>query len=100
MALPGVTIPESGLAAVLMLAPAICITHFVYRYNLFDVLIPRRVVFALALGIFSAAYLSIVWRVGQELDLYTESFSLLIDGSVRKRAGIEQEIGRELRRIL
>ncbi|MCP5117905.1 MAG: hypothetical protein GY953_44380, partial [bacterium] len=78
MALPGVTIPESGLAAVLMLAPAICITHFVYRYNLFDVLIPRRAVFAVTLSLFSATYLFIVWRVGWFLEYRYDFFDELI----------------------
>ncbi len=79
IALPGVIMPESGLAAVLMLAPAVCITHFTYRYNLFDALIPRRAVFAVALGLFSAAYLFIVWEIGEFLEFHYDAFGPLVE---------------------
>jgi signal transduction histidine kinase len=52
-----------ALVAWAALAPPLCLAYFVYRYHLFGLLISRRVVFALSLGLFAAFYLFMVRRV-------------------------------------
>lgn len=43
------------------LAPFLCFARFVYRYHFLGLLIGRRVVFALSLGVLFAFYLYVVW---------------------------------------
>jgi signal transduction histidine kinase len=56
---------ESASVVLASLAPPFCFAYFVYRYNFLGLLIGRRVVFALNLGILFAFYLYLVY-VGAE----------------------------------
>jgi signal transduction histidine kinase len=70
-----------GSAAVVLasLAPPACFAHFVYRYNLFGLLIGRRVVFALNLGVVFALYLFVVRWVANYADEEYEVFGDFIE---------------------
>jgi signal transduction histidine kinase len=61
------------------LAPPLTFAYFVYRYNFLGLLIPRRLVFALTLGVTFALYLLIVRRVA---DLIEKSYETLLPGLV------------------
>ncbi len=66
LALPGVTLLAGGgpaLTAWASLAPPVCLAYFIYKYDLFGLLISRRIIFALSLGVFAAFYLFLVRRV-------------------------------------
>ena len=56
------------------LAPPLCFAYFVYRYDFLGLLISRRVVFALVLGVLFAVYLFLVRRVA---DFVQEEFDFL-----------------------
>jgi signal transduction histidine kinase len=53
----------STVTVLASLAPPLTFAWFVYRYNLLDLLIPRRVLFALKLGAFFAVYLFLIREV-------------------------------------
>ena len=71
----GVLIGEnSALVVWTALVPAVCFAYFVYRYDFLGLLISRRLVFALVLGVFSAFYLFLVRRVA---DFVEDEFDFL-----------------------
>ena len=65
---------NSATAVWAALAPPLCFAYFVYRYDFLGLLISRRVVFALVLGVLFAVYLFLVRRVA---DFVQEEFDFL-----------------------
>ena len=65
---------NSALVVWSALVPSVCFAYFVYRYDFLGLLISRRLVFALVLGIFSAFYLFLVRRVA---DFVEDEFDFL-----------------------
>ena len=65
---------NSATAVWAALAPPLCFAYFVYRYDFLGLLISRRVVFALSLGVLFAFYLFLVRRVA---DFVEEEFDFL-----------------------
>jgi signal transduction histidine kinase len=66
LAFPGLTLLAGGgpaLTAWASLAPPVCLAYFIYKYDLLGLLISRRIIFALNLGVFAAFYLFLVRRV-------------------------------------
>ena len=71
----GVLLGEnSALVVWTALVPPVCFAYFVYRYDFLGLLISRRLVFALVLGVFSAFYLFLVRRVA---DFVEDEFDFL-----------------------
>ncbi len=60
--------PGSAATVLVSLAAPSTLAWFVYRYNALDLLIPRRVIFALTLGVFFAVYLFLI----REVAIYIE----------------------------
>jgi signal transduction histidine kinase len=70
MALAGTLVGRDSATVVFAsLAPALCVVLFIYRFNLYGLLIGRRVVFALALAVFSAVYLYAVRLIARHAEL-------------------------------
>ncbi len=65
---------NSALVVWTALVPAVCFAYFVYRYDFLGLLISRRLVFALVLGVFSAFYLFLIRRVA---DFVEDEFDFL-----------------------
>jgi len=59
--------------------PALCFAYFVYRHQLLGLLISRRLVFALTLGVVFAAYLFLVQRVALFVEDEFGAFGALIE---------------------
>ena len=59
---------DSAALAFSTLAPAACLAHHVYRYNILGLAISRRVIFALTLGSFAALYLFLVGVVADYVE--------------------------------
>jgi len=73
---------DSALLAVGAVAPLVVTVLFVYHYNLFDLLISRRVTFIFALALVSAFYLFLVRRVGEYAETNFEAFGAVVQVSL------------------
>ncbi len=78
--------PESPLPTIGLLAPILCTLYFVRRYNLFDVMVARRLIHLTALALASSLYLLVVKAIAllaeHELDWFaTELEPILIVGA-------------------
>lgn len=60
--------PNSATFVWASLLPPLCFTYFVYHYDLLGLLISRRVLFALRVGLFLAAYLFVVRRAADFIE--------------------------------
>ncbi|MBI3667616.1 MAG: hypothetical protein HY236_15540 [Acidobacteria bacterium] len=74
-------VAEAGSATVTLaaLAPPLAFTYFVYRYNFLGLLLSRRIVFALKMGIVFAIYLFLVRRVAGFVEEEFEAFGRLVE---------------------
>jgi len=70
---------DSTLLAVASLAAPLCLLRFIYRFNLFDFLISRRVLFVFTLAGVSALYLLLVRALARWLEATTEAFGPLVE---------------------
>ncbi|MCX6633705.1 MAG: hypothetical protein NT090_01205, partial [Acidobacteria bacterium] len=70
---------DSTLLAVASLAAPLCLLRFIYRFNLFDFLIGRRVLFVFTLAGVSALYLILVRALARWLEATTEAFGPLVE---------------------
>lgn len=78
----GFTTPASALFPIaLVLVPA-CVGYFVYRYNLFEILIGRRTIFVFTLALVSAVYLLLVSRIARFSEEWFEAFGPLVEVSL------------------
>ena len=71
LAVPAFALIAGASSAILVwasLLPPFCFAYFVYRYDFLGLLISRRVMFALRVGIFLAAYLFIVRRAADYIE--------------------------------
>ncbi len=61
------------------LAPALCLMVFILRFNLFGLLISRRIVFTLAMAAVSAVYLLLVKLISDTLEHRIEAFGPIVE---------------------
>jgi len=73
---------ESALFAVASVAPLLWTASFVYRYNLFDLLISRRIAFIFALTLVSAFYLFLVRTIADYAETRFEAFGAVVQVSL------------------
>lgn len=71
--------PGSAGAVGVVLAPALVLTWWIYRYNLFGLLIRPRLVFALKMGFLFAVYLLIVRGLASLVEEEFEAFGALVE---------------------
>ena len=69
---------DSALLVWAAVAPAAWLAWFIYRYNVLELLISRRLVFALTLGLFFSLYLLLVRRVSDYVEDTFQVFGALI----------------------
>lgn len=69
----------SAAAVAAALAPPLCLVYFIHNCQLFELLISRRIFFALTLGVMLASYLFIVRRVAGFLEDTFEAFGALTE---------------------
>ncbi len=73
---------DSSLFAVASLLPLMATASFVYRYNLFDLLISRRITFIFALALVSAFYLFLVRGIAQYAEERFDAFGAVVQTSL------------------
>jgi signal transduction histidine kinase len=71
--------PDSAGAAGLCLAPPLVLTWWIYRYDLFGLLIRPRLVFALKMGFLFALYLLIVRGLASLVEEEFEAFGAVVE---------------------
>jgi len=71
--------PDSAGVAGVGLAPPLVLTWWIYRYNLFGLLIRPRLVFALKMGFLFAVYLLIVRGLASLVEEEFEAFGALVE---------------------
>ena len=71
--------PASATFTLTTLLPLLVLAYFIYRYNIFDLMIGRRTLFVLALAMISAIYLYLVRRAADFAELEFEGFGPLIE---------------------
>jgi signal transduction histidine kinase len=71
--------PDSAAMVAAALAPPLCLVYFIYAYQVLDLLISRRIYFALTLGVVLACYLFIVRRLAGFLEDSFEAFGPLTE---------------------
>ena len=73
---------ESSLFALAATGPLLWTASYVYRYNLFDLLISRRITFIFALTLVSAFYLFLVRRIADFAEVRFEAFGAVVQISL------------------
>jgi signal transduction histidine kinase len=81
-AVGGIRGGESALLAIVSVAPLVATASFVYRYNLFDLLISRRTAFVFALALVSAFYLFLVRQIAGYAEDRFEAFGAVVQVSL------------------
>ncbi len=71
--------PDSAAVVYGSLAPPLCLAYFIYRYNFLGLLISRRLVFALTLGVVFAFYLVAVRRLAGFVEDEFEALGPLVE---------------------
>ncbi|HUJ20713.1 MAG TPA: ATP-binding protein, partial [Bryobacteraceae bacterium] len=70
---------NSAVVAVASLAPPLAVTWWIYRYNLFGLLIRPRLVFALKMGLVFALYLLVVRALANFVQEEFEAFGAVVE---------------------
>ena len=69
---------DSALLVWASLAPAVWLAWFIYRYNMLELLISRRLVFALTLGLIFSLYLLLVRRLSDYVEDVFQVFGAVV----------------------